>query len=658
MCGIVGFWSNFRDEVDNQINIKKMSEELNHRGPDYGGYWNDNSESFYLSHRRLSILDLSIAGNQPMLSHSGRFVISFNGEIYNHIEIKKFLKEENKEIKWRGHSDTEILVELIESLGLEKALSKCVGMFALAIWDRKEKCLQLARDRVGEKPLYYGFSEINGERTFLFASELSAIKKWKYFNNGINPEALSELINYQSISAPNSIYKNIYQLMPGHFIKINSPNEYFLDSSKSWWELTSTIEKAIENPINDKSQAIKLIENTLKNSVKIQSIADVPLGTFLSGGVDSSLITALLQSQLNRKVKTYTIGFEEQEFNEAPFSKEIAKFLDTDHNEFYLTSKDAQDLIPKLSEIYSEPFADASQLPTHLVCREAKNSGLTVALSGDGGDELFGGYNRYFLGEKIWKRIGFAPFYIRRLIGKVGTKLPEKNLDGFFKPFGLNQIGNKIKKLSDRLTYIKDQDDFYFSLISQWKDPNFLFEDDFVESKIFNLPETLLTKIPSKFSNDLTAKMMIYDALHYLPNDILTKIDRASMAIGFETRAPFLDHRVIEAAWKLEMNLKINSKNIVNSNKWVLREILYKYVPKHLIERPKAGFAIPLSDWLRGPLKTWAGDLLSKDNIIKDGYFKPFEISTLWQEHLSCRKDNSSKLWPIIMWQSWLEKNS
>ena len=345
MCGIVGFWSNFRDEVDNQINIKKMSEELNHRGPDYGGYWNDNSESFYISHRRLSIIDLSVAGNQPMLSHSGRFVISFNGEIYNHIEIKKFLEKENKVTKWRGHSDTEILVELIESFGLEKALSKCVGMFALAIWDRKEKCLQLARDRVGEKPLYYGFSEINGERTFLFASELSAIKKWKYFNNGINPEALSELINYQSISAPNSIYENIYQLMPGHSIKINSPNEYFLDSSKSWWGLTSTIEKAIENPINDKSQAIKLIENTLKNAVKIQSIADVPLGTFLSGGVDSSLITALLQSQSNRKVKTYTIGFEEQEFNEAPFSKEIAKFLDTDHNEFYLTSKDAQDLI-------------------------------------------------------------------------------------------------------------------------------------------------------------------------------------------------------------------------------------------------------------------------------------------------------------------------
>ena len=658
MCGIVGFWSNFQDEEENKINIIKMSEELNHRGPDYGGYWNDNSEALYISHRRLSIIDLSVAGNQPMLSHSGRYLISFNGEIYNHFEIKKNLEKEKKFIKWRGHSDTEILLELIELYGLEKALLKCVGMFALALWDRKEKCLQLARDRIGEKPLYYGFSGSSKKKTFLFASELSAIKKWKYFNNEINPEALSELINYQSISAPNSIYKNILQLMPGHVVKINSPNDLFLDSSKAWWSLTSTVEKSIENPISKMSEAISLIENKLKNAVQIQSIADVPLGTFLSGGVDSSLITALLQNQSNRKVKTYTIGFEEQEFNEAPFSKEIAKFLDTDHNEFYLTSRDAQDLIPKLSEIYSEPFADPSQLPTHLVCRESSNSGLSVALSGDGGDELFGGYNRYFLGEKIWKRIGFAPFYIRRLIGEVGTRLPEKNLDEIFNPFGFNQIGNKIKKLSERLSYIKDQDDFYFSLISQWKDPNFLFEKDFIRSKNFNLPEALLTKIPSKFSNDLTAKMMIYDALHYLPNDILTKIDRASMAIGFETRAPFLDHRVIEAAWKLEMNLKINPKNIVNSNKWVLREILYKYVPKSLIERPKAGFAIPLADWLRGPLKTWAGDLLSKDNIVKEGYFKHFEISILWQEHLSLKKDNSSKLWPIIMWESWLDKNS
>jgi asparagine synthase (glutamine-hydrolysing) len=290
MCGIVGFWSNFQDEEENKINIIKMSEELNHRGPDYGGYWNDNSEALYISHRRLSIIDLSVAGNQPMLSHSGRYLISFNGEIYNHFEIKKNLEKEKKFIKWRGHSDTEILLELIELYGLEKALLKCVGMFALALWDRKEKCLQLARDRIGEKPLYYGFSGSSKKKTFLFASELSAIKKWKYFNNEINPEALSELINYQSISAPNSIYKNILQLMPGHVVKINSPNDLFLDSSKAWWSLTSTVEKSIENPISKMSEAISLIENKLKNAVQIQSIADVPLGTFLSGGVDSSLI--------------------------------------------------------------------------------------------------------------------------------------------------------------------------------------------------------------------------------------------------------------------------------------------------------------------------------------------------------------------------------
>ena len=634
-----------------------MSEELNHRGPDFAGYWNDNTESFYISHRRLSILDLSTSGNQPMLSQSRRYIISFNGEIYNHFELKKILEKRNKSIKWKGHSDTEILIELIESFGLEKALTKCVGMFALALWDRKEKCLVLARDRMGEKPLYYGFSGTSNKKTFLFASELSAIKKWKYFKNEINPQGLSELINYQSISAPNSIFKNIFQLKPGHFIRINSPDDLLSLTSKKWWSFTESIEESAENQITEKSKALSLIEDRLKKAVKIQSIADVPLGTFLSGGVDSSLITALLQSQSARKVKTYTIGFEEQDFNEAPFAKEIARHLKTEHHEFYLTSKDAQNLIPKLNEIYSEPFADPSQLPTHLVCREARNSGLSVALSGDGGDELFGGYNRYILGDKLWKKLSVFPFQIRKLIGKLGGRFPEKNLDILFNQIGFNQLGNKIKKLSSRLSYIKEEEEFYFSLISQWKNPNLLFEDDFVQIERYDLPYSLRTKIPSKFSNDLTAKMMIYDSLHYLPNDILTKIDRASMAIGFETRAPFLDHRVIEAAWKLKMNLKINSKNVLNSNKLVLREILYKYVPKKLIERPKAGFAIPLADWLRDPLKIWAGDLLSKDNLIKHGHFKTEEISFLWEEHLSYKKDNSSKLWPIIMFQSWLEKN-
>ena len=658
MCGITGLWSNSGNNVQQEEDIRNMSQALIHRGPDNEGFWSDPERNLYLSHRRLSILDLSPAGSQPMMSQNERFIMTFNGEIYNNLDLRKEVEKFQKNIKWRGYSDTEILLELISFFGLEKALKKCRGMFALAIWDRSEKCLKLARDRMGEKPLYYGFSGSLSNKTFLFGSELSSLRNWRYFDNNIDVNSISQLINYHAISAPNTIFKDIYQLLPGHSLTLNYPKIEFLPESKPWWELKSTIEESRKDPIYKVEEAITSIEESLKEAIKLQSFADVPLGTFLSGGIDSSLITALLQAQSSSKIKTFTIGFEDNEFNEAPFSKEIANHLDTDHREFYLTSKDAQEIIPKLNQIYSEPFADSSQIPTHLVCREASNIGLKVAISGDGGDELFGGYNRYLIAKDIWSKVGFIPFETRKILGKIGLKIPPKFLNKFSDFCGINQIGTKISKLSERLKYIKKDDELYYSLVSQWKNPSFLFNDELLNQNIFEVPHSIKSSFPKAISNELVSKMMYYDSLNYLPNDILTKVDRASMSTSLETRAPFLDHKVIETAWRIDMNLKIKSNSLMNANKWVLRKLLLNYLPKELIDRPKAGFGIPISEWLRGPLKEWASDLISKEKINKLGYLRFSSVSRLWEDHQSYKYDNGAKLWPILMWQSWLDSNT
>ena len=654
MCGIAGIWADSGDHNELRYEIKNISAKQKHRGPDYSGFWEDKDNLFFLSHQRLSILDLSPAGNQPMVSHSGRYVIAYNGEIYNFQDLKISLEKKYGQINWKGNSDTEVLLALIDKYGLRETLNKCVGMFAIALWDKKDKRLYLARDRMGEKPIYYGFTGPKSKRAFIFSSEISTIRDFKYFNNPFNSNGLIELINYQAISAPNSIFEDIYQLLPGHILILESPKLKFLKNSTEWWSLINVIEDSLANPINEANYAEFEVEKILKESVRIQSISDVPLGTFLSGGIDSSLITALLQKQNINKVKTFTIGFEEMEFNEAPFSRQIANILGTDHTEILLTSNDALKLIPNLSKIYSEPFADSSQLPTHLVCREAKKNGLTVALTGDGGDESFGGYNRYFLGNKIWKKIRNIPWPIRKNLGEIGVRIPEKFLYLLFRSIEINQMPSKIYKLSERLRYVNSDDEFYFSLIAQWKDPKFLFKNEFLKD-IQTSPRLLNTKIPSSFKNDLVSKMMIYDSLNYLPNDILTKVDRAAMHTSLETRAPFLDHRVVEIAWRLNKNFKISNNNTDFSSKWILRKILYKYVPKELMERPKSGFGIPLSKWMRGPLKSWISDLISKEMINKSNILNSNEVSNLWEEHLSEKFDHSSKLWPVIMWQSWLD---
>ena len=653
MCGITGIWSNNGDKNEFEFEIKKMALQQRHRGPNSEGFWKDEDNLFFLAHQRLSIIDLSAAGNQPMVSKSGRYVISFNGEIYNFKELKEILENENHNLKWRGDSDTEIFLEFIDKKGLKKALQKSVGMFALALWDRQNKSLMLARDRMGEKPIYYGFSGPISDRVFLFSSELASIKEYKYFNNSINQIGLSQLLNFQAISAPNSIFQDIYQLLPGHSITLKAPKQEFLPDSEPWYCITEKIQN-IDNKIDDFEEAEFEVEKVLKEAVKLQSVADVTLGTFLSGGIDSSLITALLQSQSKNKVKTFTIGFEDQDFNEAPFSREISKYLGTDHTEITLTSNDALKIIPDLSKIYSEPFADSSQLPTHLVCREAKKNGLTVALTGDGGDESFGGYNRYTLGGTLWNKLNSIPWPARKIIGEVGNKIPQEFLTFSLKQLGIKNLTTKFYKLCERLKYIKTDDEFYFSLIALWKNPNFLFNENYINGEIDSFPSSLDSKLPEEFRNDLVSRMMIFDTLNYLPNDILTKVDRASMFTSLETRAPFLDHRVFETAWRLKRDLKINSSHYNNSSKLILRKILYKYVPQNLIERPKSGFGIPLAKWMRGPLKEWISDLISKEAIEKKGFLDSDKVEKIWKEHLSGKFDNESKLWPIIMWQDWL----
>ena len=655
MCGISGLLGFSGNDSELDTELRKMVSCLRHRGPDNTGFWNDPKVGFKIAHQRLSIIDVSDSGNQPMISNSGRYVIALNGEIYNHNYLRKELEKSNSSVFWKGHSDTEVLLEMIDRYGLKKALVKSDGMFALALWDKKEKKLTLARDRIGEKPIYYGFSGPTSNRIFLFGSELSSLTSWKNFNNKIDLVSLSQLLSYGAISAPRTIYKGINQLLPGHLYTLNYANPSEEDLSSPWWLFTSLIESSMENPFSDEEESLQSLEETITKSVKQQSIADVELGSFLSGGIDSSLITALLQNQSKNKIRTFTIGFEDRKYDESGYAKKIADCLGTDHTEAILTAADAFKIIPNLANIYSEPFADSSQIATHLVCKEARSSNLKVALSGDGGDELFGGYNRYFLGPKLWESLSVLPFPIRKLGGKIILKIPTGGIDIFSDLVKLNKLGQKTHKLAERLKYIKNDEGLYFSLIKEWSDPFYLLKNKPNIKENEELPYSLGISLPKTINQETVYKMMAYDTLNYLPNDILTKVDRASMATSLETRAPFLDHKVVECAWRIGLDCKIDAKN--NRGKLILRKILAKYIPLELIERPKMGFGVPIGEWIRGPLKQWADELLAEDLIESQGFLKSEIVNKIYQEHQSRRFDHTAKLWHILMWQSWIERN-
>lgn len=652
MCGIVGFIDLSLQYKPSELKsiIIKMSDTLIHRGPDDSGIWIDEKSGIALGHRRLAIIDLSSTGHQPMESHSGRYVIVFNGEIYNYPEIRKSLQRvSNRNILWRGYSDTETLLAAIDQWGVKETLKMSIGMFAFALWDKQERVLYLVRDRIGEKPLYYGL--INN--TFLFASELKALCAYPNWQGETNRDAIALFLRHSYIPAPYSIYKGIYKVLPGTAIKVFLNNKNII--SESYWSAREVAESGISYPfIGSESDAIAQLESLLRDAISKQMIADVPLGAFLSGGIDSSTVVALMQAQSNKSVKTFTIGFNESGYNEAEHANAIAKHLGTEHTELYITPKEAMDVIPKLPALYDEPFSDSSQIPTFIVASMTRNY-VTVALSGDGGDELFGGYNRYFYGRKIWRIIKNIPFSFRYLLKKIITSISPQRLDklveslSFIMPIELiaGRAGDKLHKLSEVIDK-KSTDEVYNELISHWKTPS---------SIVLNATEPLTVITDrSQWANldDFTLTMMYLDMVSYLPDDIMVKVDRAAMGVSLETRAPFLDHRVVEFAWELPLSFKIRNRQ----GKWILRQVLYRYVPEKLVNRPKMGFGVPIDTWLRGPLKDWAEDLLDEKRLQSEGLFNPEPIRKKWSEHLSGRRNWQYHLWDVLMFQAWLHENS
>ena len=639
MCGIAGIV--FEPSPNKLQSIGDMAATLLLRGPDDHGTWTDTEKGVALGFRRLAIVDLSQAGHQPM--HSNRFVVVFNGEIYNFKE----LSEELRRSGWvfYGNSDTEVLLASIETWGVQKSLEKFNGMFAFALWDKQDDVLYLARDRFGEKPLYWGWQG----KTLLFGSELKALKKYKGITLDIDRQALNLFMRYSYIPAPYTIYKNIEKIEPGTYLRIHRTKKVEKFAYWSAQKVARTINK--NNETLGEQEALETLEAALKKSTSLRSIADVPLGTFLSGGIDSSLITSLLQSTSSKPVNTFTIGFCEKNFNEAPYAKAISDHLSTNHTELYITNEHALEVIPKLPFLYDEPFADSSQIPTYLISHLARQS-VTVCLSGDGGDELFGGYNRYTWGARLYTNISRCPLFVRKkLLHFLGAIDPDKweNMYDWLESYlptsvKTSALRNKIVKMQDALHSTESIFTFYRSLASIIKDP-----DRLVLKSHNGYPMKELEEIDSG-QNDIRSWMMMADLLTYLPGDILTKVDRASMGNSLEVRVPFLDPHVFEVSLRLPEHLKIHN----NKGKIALRQLLYKYVPKHLIERPKTGFGVPIGAWLKDPLKGWASDLLNNKSLDEQGFLNASVVKNYLDDHLLRNKDRTHELWNILMFQSWL----
>jgi len=643
MCGLVGFinYSRRFSEIELEMHISNMTRTLQHRGPDHGEIWVDAEAGISLGHRRLSIIDLSPTGNQPMFSANGRYVIVLNGEIFNFTDLREDLLAAGK--KFHGHSDTEVLLEACAHWGVEGALTRVNGMFAFALWDRLERMLYLARDRLGEKPLYYGWTK----HCLLFGSELKAFVPHFEFNPEIRPEAVAWYTKYNCVPSPHTIYQGFKKLPPGTYIKFSSMKFGVTPEPVPYWSLEHIIEYGYQNNAKmTEIQALSGLEEILTDAVRIRTIADVPLGGLLSGGIDSSLVMALIRQCQTGVIRTYTIGFREKAFDEAAFSRRIAAHLGTEHSELYVTPEDALEVIPKLPEIYDEPFADSSQIPTYLVSGLTRKH-VTVALSGDGGDELFGGYNRHFWLPWLVGRKRITKSILKFVIEAFNAK----QWDGLISHLGyaapktlrVGDVVDKLHKVAGILS-LENREQIYDSLISIWSD-----EDGILVNMRKSAIQSNI-KLPKIISNEFPHMMMYLDTIGYLPNDILTKVDRASMAAGLEVRSPYLDHRVVEYVWKLPLHMKIHR----TTGKVILRKMLEKFIPSTLCSRVKMGFSVPLDIWLRTSLRDWAENLLDEQRLRKEGFFNVTTIHRYWKEHLDGHCNWQHKLWNILMFQAWL----
>lgn len=643
MCGIAGLLERGGNTPAQELELRagRMAAQLRLRGPDAQGSWVDERSGLAFSHRRLSILELSPLGAQPMVSGSGRFVVTFNGEIYNFMELRREL--EQKGHVFRGRSDTEVLLAAVEELGIQRALSSFDGMFAFGIWDREKRELTLARDRLGEKPLYYGWCE----NTFLFGSELKALRAHPAWRGTIDRAALSLYFRYNCIPAPYSIYEGIRKLPAGHWIKLgpDSPPGA-MPEPKAYWRLETLIEQARSEPFAGSiEEGVSELERVLLRSVRSRMVSDVPIGAFLSGGIDSSLVTALMQRQASEPVRTFTIGFVESDFDEAAMACRIANHLGTRHSEHRLSPEEAMALVPELPLHYDEPFADSSQIATLLVARHARKQ-VAVCLSGDGGDELFAGYHRHFLGSRIWSTLKHLPGFARdgaaRALNGVPAPVWSRVGGALGSPPAI--FADRVRKLISILPS-RDARELYLTLVSHAHDPGALVLGA-------QEPETLprgSARLPAWGST--VADFQYLDTMTYLPDDILTKVDRATMAVSLEARVPFLSLDLLRFAWSLPDSFKLSH----GGGKWILRKLLERYLPPELILRPKSGFAVPIGSWLRGPLRDWAQGALSEQRICAEGFLEPGYVRVLWKEHQSGLRNRQDELWGVLMFQAWLE---
>ncbi len=651
MCGLAGAYDPGTEAAAWPTRLGGMAGALKHRGPDDEGIWHDAEAGVGLAFRRLSIIDLSVEGHQPMVSVSGRFVIAYNGEVYNFGVLRRELEAAGS--KFRGHSDTEVMLAAVEAWGLVPAVSRFVGMFAIALWDRKERQLHLVRDRIGIKPLYWGWSR----GALLFGSELTSLRAHPAFETRLDRNAVASFLRFNYVPSPFAIFEGFRKLEPGciRSFDLSKGARGGEGRLEAYWSLAEVARSGLAQPFaGDEREAVDELERRLKDAVGLRMIADVPLGAFLSGGIDSSVVVALMQAQASGKVRTFTIGFTEKEYDESPSAREVAARLGTDHTERIVTAEEAKAAVPRIAAIFDEPFADSSQVPTLLVSELARNH-VTVSLSGDGGDELFAGYKRYALFEDLNRSLGRLPHAARAALASVleGVPIGAANrlfafADPIFRRYGSGgAAGDKIQKLAELLA-LPDEKALYVNLLSHWKEPERLVPGAAERPRLVDL-----TPRPSGFRDDMHP-LMYDDMLAYLPDDILVKLDRTSMSVGLEARVPIIDHRVVELAWSLPLSLKVKN----GTTKWALRRVLERYVPAEIVDRPKMGFGLPIDIWLRGPLKAWAEDLLSESRIRRDGLLEPGPIQQKWREHASGKRDWHYYLWDVLVLQAWREAHA